>query len=147
MWKPGRYAAAVCADDARAAVAAQIATAIPRPILGAFMGLLLSPGLARRGGEGFGEIHCRLIPVNGLSAHCLVEDDVHLAGKLEVGSRLVERRGILLEPRDHERLRCPALERQLAREHLVRHEAERVDVGTAVELLAAKLFRAHELRR
>ena len=34
------------------------------------------------------------------------------------------------------------LERQLPGQHLVRHHAERVDVGPPVELLAAQLLRA-----
>ena len=41
----------------------------------------------------------------------------------------------------------PALERELAREHLARHERERVDVGPAVERSAAELLGTHELRR
>src|SRR5438034_6879741 len=43
-------------------------------------------------------------------------------------------------------LRVPALERQLAGEHLERHDAEGADIGPGVELLAPDLLRAHELR-
>src|SRR5256886_16734213 len=64
----------------------------------------------------------------------------------EVGPQLSQLQRLTPEPRDHHLLRVAAVERELSREHLERDDPERVDVGARVELFAADLFRAHELR-
>src|SRR5260370_35193731 len=65
----------------------------------------------------------------------------------EVGTELAQRERLAAQSRDHHLLRVPALERQFAGEHLERDDAERVDIGARVELLATNLLGAHELRR
>src|SRR6266480_3015447 len=58
----------------------------------------------------------------------------------DVGAQRTDRNRLAAKPRDHHLLRVPALERQLAGEHLERHDAERVDVAARVERLAADLL-------
>src|ERR1044072_12402 len=64
----------------------------------------------------------------------------------DVGAQAADRDGLAPQARDHHFLRVAALERQLAGEHLERHDAERVDVAARVQRFAADLLGAHELR-
>src|SRR6266496_1777423 len=92
---------------------------------------------AARAGERLGKFDRRREPVVRIRLQRLRQR--LLDGVRHIGAERANRHRLAPEPRDHHLLRVPALERQLAGEHLERHDAERIDVAARVERLAADL--------
>src|SRR5262245_1161440 len=102
-------------------------------------------GRRRHADERVAELDRRRVAVVGIGLQRLVERLLDDFGN--VGSELTDGLGLAAQPRDHHFLRVATLKRQLAREHLERDDAERVDIAARIERLAANLLRAHELGR
>src|SRR3989441_8195304 len=95
-----------------------------------------------RRGERLGELERGVVARVRTGLHSAGEGFLHALGR--VRPELAQLEGLAAQSRDHHLLRVPALERQLAGEHLERHDAERVDIGPGVELLAPDLLRAQD---
>ena len=86
-------------------------------------------------------------PAIGRELGQCAEHRVFHSGRNRVAHRR-DRRRAFGEHLGDDRLHARAGERRIAGEHLVRHHAERVDVGARVDRpFAHRLFRAHVLRR
>src|SRR3989454_8219512 len=100
------------------------------------------PAFVRRG-ERLGELERGVVARVRTGLHGAGEGFLQALGR--VRPELAQLEGLAAQSRDHHLLRVPALERQLPGEHLERQDAEGVDIGPGVELLAPDLLRAHEL--
>ena len=92
----------------------------------------------QRVARGGGERAARAVALVRLLRERARDDAV--PGGRQLGPQLGQPRRRLVQVREHDRQLALALERPLAREALEEHAAERVDVGAAVDLLAADLL-------
>src|SRR6266705_1319260 len=97
-----------------------------------------------RGGERLGELERGVVAPIRIGLERARERFLQALGRN--GPELAQLERLTAQPRDHQLLRVPALERELAGEHLEGDDAQGVEVGAGVEWLAADLLRAHELR-
>ena len=95
-------------------------------------------GLARGGQRSAAEVAGRGKAVVGVLRHGAREDGVE--ARRHVRRAVVQRRRIVVEVRPQRRLVALALVGRHARERVVEHAAQRVDVGAGVEALAADLL-------
>src|SRR5438045_4063546 len=79
--------------------------------------------------------------------HRVLEHTLNGLRKAQIGPHSAEWYRIAPETSDHHLLLRTSEERQLARQHLVYEQRERVDVRARIECLAAELLGTHELRR
>ena len=102
--------------------------------------------LARdRGEHGLGERARRRRPVLAVLRERVLDRGVERDGQLR--PRVAQRRRRVLEVRDHLLQVAVAVERRRAGERLEQHAGERVHVGPAVDVAAARLLGRHVVRR
>ena len=86
-----------------------------------------------------------MVAVSGVFFHRFLGD---LAQAFRyVGSNLRERFRLFGNLHDRNRDRAAAIERQMAGEHLIQHNADRINIGARIGMVALGLFRADIMHR